>query len=57
MNYNQCPDCEKLFTGWAKSETCQNCGGKLKKLTQEKFEEEKEYQERKHYREAIKSES
>lgn len=57
MNYYKCPDCERLYTGWAKSETCKKCGGKLKKISQEKFKEESEYQERKHYREVIKSET
>lgn len=57
MNYSQCPDCEKLYIGWAKNEICRNCGGKLKKISQEKFKEESDYQKRKHYQEVIKSES
>jgi len=37
MNYNICEDCNQKYCGWAESTECQECGGKLKRITREEF--------------------
>ena len=57
MNYYRCSECKTLFVGWGTSEFCSKCNGRLVRISEEEYEEEKDYQEREHYREVNKSES
>jgi len=57
MNYYRCSECKTLFANWETSKFCSKCNGKLVRISEEKYKEEKDYQERKHYREVIQSES
>ena len=41
MNYYICEDCDQKYCGWAVSEICQECRGKLKRVTVEEFSLEK----------------
>ena len=41
MNYNICEECNQKYCGWAESTECQECGGRLLKITREEFYPEK----------------
>jgi len=57
VNYYRCSECKTLFTVWGTSEFCSKCNGKLTRISEEEYKEEKDYQEREHYWKVIKSES
>ncbi|MBA7643747.1 hypothetical protein ES703_51480 [subsurface metagenome] len=41
----QCEKCGNIYAGWAGTKICPKCGGQLRKISWEKYYEEKKKQE------------